>query len=111
VKKQFDNVVLLKVFFVMCRSLAGGWSGVRFFVYTPSIYRFNWWLTCIAVRLLRGLGLFQFLSVLFDLAHLTQVDVDEVYRGETRKHNFKREYGGVLLHRHEVPMLKDVGEN
>jgi hypothetical protein len=36
------------------------------------------------------------------------INVDEVDYGETRKRHFECEYGWILLHRHEVPMLKDV---
>jgi hypothetical protein len=48
---------------------------------------------------------------LFDLAHLTLMNVNEVNCGKSREHHFKREYGWVLLHRHKVPLLKDVREN
>jgi hypothetical protein len=38
------------------------------------------------------------------------INVNEVDYGETRKRHFERQYGRVLLHRHEVPVLKDVRE-
>jgi hypothetical protein len=39
------------------------------------------------------------------------INVNEVDDGETRERHFEREYGGVLLHRYEVAVLKDVREN
>jgi hypothetical protein len=49
--------------------------------------------------------------VLFYLAHLVLVDVDEVDCGEGCECHFEREYGWVLFHRHEVSVLKYVREN
>jgi hypothetical protein len=39
------------------------------------------------------------------------VDVDEVDCGEGCERQFEREYGWVLLYRHEVAVLHDVREN
>jgi len=39
------------------------------------------------------------------------VNIDEVNCGEGCECPFEREYGWVLLYRHEVPVLKNVREN
>jgi hypothetical protein len=39
------------------------------------------------------------------------INVNEVDCGKSRERHFEREYGWVLLHRHEISVLKDIREH